>query len=193
MAILCFRKVLGSKKFMPRRGYQVFLSVIFCLTVAKKVVEETFCNSENFCSRKNFWIWAEVITIFRWNFQSLSMENFRRGRFLCFRFFPVSINLTPTRLLSIFPVGDFLSHSNKKLRRRTLLCFRKFPVSTNFMHRRGKSRFCVGTILPPTIKKLSRWPFCVSEKFCHPKTFCIGGGYWVFRRIFSVKLWRKRS
>ena len=42
--MLCFRKFLVAKKFMDKKaGDQDLLSKIFCLTVSKNFVGQTFC------------------------------------------------------------------------------------------------------------------------------------------------------
>ena len=41
--LLFLRKFLVSKSFMDEKGFYIFPSRIFCLTVPKKFVEEPFC------------------------------------------------------------------------------------------------------------------------------------------------------
>ena len=86
VTLLFFIKVPVSETFLHRRvksRFSVGKSLSHC---GEKVVEEPFCFPEELCYRKILSIWAEGIT----KFQSVSIENFRRGSFLCFRNFLVS-------------------------------------------------------------------------------------------------------
>ena len=73
---------------MHKRGYDVCLLKIFCLTVPKKFVGELFCFrkylvSKNFMHRRGYHDFVEY-------FLSHSTEPFRRRTLLCFRKFWVS-------------------------------------------------------------------------------------------------------
>ena len=127
-----------------RREYHDFLSKIFCLTVPKNFVGETFSVSlisgiERFCASESY------ATIFCRNFFCLSAEKFRRGTFLIC----VSEKIWYRKKImdkrgggreegvSPFSVENFWSHSAKIFRGHPLQCFRKLGVSKNFMHNRG--------------------------------------------------------
>ena len=53
--LLCFRKFLLSKNFMHKRGYQDFLSTIFCLTIPKIFVREKLMLSKIFMHERHKW------------------------------------------------------------------------------------------------------------------------------------------
>ena len=114
----------------------------------------------------------------------MSVENFRRWTFVCFRIFHVSKRFTPTREIWSFSAGTTLSLSTENIRGGTLHCFKKTPISINFLHRRRKSHFSDGNILSHSTKKLSRWPFSVWEQLRYRKTFSILGVITAFFGVF---------
>ena len=90
------------------------------------------CVSESFRWRISLWMRSgESIKIFRRNFLSQSVENFRRGTFSLIsgieKFYASEGYVTISR-------RKLLSHSTETFRRRTLLCcFGKFPVANKFL------------------------------------------------------------
>ena len=70
------------------------------------------------------------------NFRLTVRKNFVEEP-VCFRKSRVSTNFLPKRGISLFSIGNLLSHITEKIRRGTLLCFTKFLVSKNFSEKRG--------------------------------------------------------
>ena len=141
-SLQCIGKFGVSKNFMQIRGYNVFPSKIFGLTVPKKFVGEHFGVTENFGYRK--------VLCFREGGYHVSpsktfvthTKKLRCGTLRCLRKSRVLQNFMHKKGTSPNSAEKFLSHSANINRRRTLLCFEKILVSKTFKNRRGEgSRF----------------------------------------------------
>ena len=118
--LLCFRKLLVSKKFMDRRGeYHDLPSKACCLKVPKKFVDETFCVSEKFCNG----MLSKTLLCFKL-FRYRKMLQIREG---------AGIKMFQRNFLYSIP---------KSFVREPFLVSEKILVSKLLMHRRGSvSRF----------------------------------------------------
>ena len=128
--------------------YHNFPLKVFCLTVPKPYVEESFCSSENFWYRKILWIigWKEYHDFPSKNFRLIVPKSSYRNPSVSHKIFGIE-NFMDKRggggreyhdFSSIFFVSQY-----RKVRRGNLRCSRKFRVSKIFMHKRSISRFSV--------------------------------------------------
>ena len=164
-SLKCFRKFRVSKKFMHTRGYHVFPSKIFCLTVPKNFVGESFSVSLTSGPEKNWIKEGGCIKIFRRKFFCLSAENFCRGILYCTNNFGYRKSLDKGGgQYHDFP-SEFLSHCIEIFHWRTLWCFRKILLSKIFMHRRGASRFCRTFVSQDRNEKLCKGTLLFSGNF----------------------------
>ena len=111
---------------------------IFCLTVPKNFVEETFCVAENFWYRKMSRREKGASRLFLENLLCHSTEKLRWAN-LCFRKFLVSeiVKDNRERGASRISIENLLSHNTVKLRLGNLY-FRKVLVSKNVRDERGR-------------------------------------------------------
>ena len=163
-----FLKKIDYRKILRiRRGYCLFVLLIFCPAEPKVFVGEHVCVSGKSVYRKFFgWETRGVYHDFLSKSLSHSTEKFCRGTLLCFRKFRL------TEILWIREEGvyhdflsKFLSHTTEKIRGANLLCFGKFLVPKNFMDkRRGGciTLFCQRFCLTKP-KVFVGEAFCVSE------------------------------
>ena len=156
-AILCFTKILVSKKIMDKRGggeggreYQFSPSKFLCLAVPKNKLRRAIFSSINYSGYRKILdrrvagggISRISVEIFLFH----SEKNLRRGTLLCFKAFRLSKKFIDKRGISRFAVGNFLSHSTEKHWRGTLLCFRKVWVTKTSMHKRGRGNKIFGRL-----------------------------------------------
>ena len=137
--------------------YQDFPSKIFCLTVPKISVRESFTVAIISCTEK-VWIWngGGVSSFSFENFPSHSAENFRRESFtvaIISAIEKVWIRVGGGRGggISRFSVENFLSHSAENFRAGILYC------CNNFGYRKNLNKSGGGNI------KIFRWKFFVSQ------------------------------
>ena len=134
--LICVSEIFWYRKNLWIRGgrareYHDLLSKIFCLTVPKNFVGETFSVSL-ISGIERFYASESYATIFCRNFFCLSAEKFRRGNLsdLCFRSILVSKKFMDKtgegEGVSRLSVKIFLSHSAKKFRRGNLQCVTNF-------------------------------------------------------------------
>ena len=164
--LLCFRKVLVSKKLMDKRGegrreYHDSPSKNVCLTVPKKFVGETFSVSL-ISGTERFYASEIYLTILCRNFFCLSAQKFRRGTFL-------------------------ICVSEKIWYRK------KLWIRGGGGKEEGVSRFSVENFWSHSGKIFRGHPFNVSENLGYRKILCITGGITFFRRIMMVSQCRKIS
>ena len=157
---------------MQIRGYNVFSSKIFGLTVPKKFVGEHFGVTENFGYRK--------VLCFREGGYHVSpsktfvthTKKLRCGTVRCLRKSRVLQNFMHKKGTSPNSAEKFRSHSANKNRRRTLLCFEKILVSKTFKNRRGEgSRFCRFFFYLTGPKKLCHVTILCFKKFLVGENF----------------------
>ena len=176
-AIMCFRKVLVSRKFMVKNGggreYHDFPSKVCCFTIPKKIVEALsvfpkVSGIEKFMymrGRRNGW----GITVFRRQFvvsqyRKISQrktfgfsENFGYRKFLCIGAF-----------LPRFSVENLLYHSPEKIPRGTISSLKKHLVSKKIMDMMGRREgFSITSCRRKFVVTKYRKTFCVAEYFFH--------------------------
>ena len=177
-SVQCFRKFGVSKIFMLNRGYHIFPSKSFCLTVSKNFVRESHCFWENIRFQKVLWMKTGVSRFPVGKFWSHSAEKFGGHPF------NVSENLGYRTILCIigvsqFSVESFLSHSAETFRGHP------FNVSENLEYQ--KSLCLIGgiTFFPQKVfvsqcRKISWASLQCLRKLGASKTFMHTGGYHVY-------------
>ena len=168
--------------------YQDFPSKVFCLTVPKISVGESFTVAI-ISGIEKLWIRGRgEYHDFPSKFLSHRTKIFHWGTLRCFRKFGVTQNFMHKKGISLNPVGKFLSHSADKIRRRTLLCFERILVSKLFKQRRGEaSRFC-RFFLSHRTEKTSPGNHSVFQKISGREKYFMDkrGGITIFRRNFCL-------
>ena len=120
-SVLCFRKLPVAKKFMDKRGeYQDFSSKIFCLTMLKNFVGESFTVALTSGTEKVWRRGGGGYQDFPSNFfLPHSAEKFRRGILYCCSNFGYrkSLDKREGAGVSRYSVENFLSHSPEIVRK----------------------------------------------------------------------------
>ena len=113
--MLCFRKFPVAKGTMDKKGeYQDFPSKVFCLTVPKTSVGESFTVAV-ISGIKKLWIRGGGIKIFHRLFLSHSAEKLRRGVLYCCNSFGYRKTLVKRGEHQGFPSKIFVSQCRKHL------------------------------------------------------------------------------
>ena len=138
--MLCFRKYTVGKKFMDKTGgeYQDFPSKIFCLTVPKISVGESFTVAL-ISGIEKVWIRGGGVSRFSVeNFLSHSAENFRRGILHCCINFGYRKSLDKRGGgVSSFSVEKFFVSQCRNFRRGILYCCINFGYRKSLDKRGG--------------------------------------------------------
>ena len=174
---------------MHIRGYNVFPSKIFGLTVPKNLLGNTSVCQKISSIEKYYASEKGGITFLRRKLLSHSTKKFRCGTLRCLRKSRVLQKFMHTKGTSPNSAEKFLSHSANKNRRRTLLCFEKILVSKTFKKRRGEcSRFFRCFLSHRTETKSFREKFWYRKKFMDKR-----GHITIFSRNFYVSQCQKNS
>ena len=184
----CFRQIGILKNSMHTRGYHVFASKLFGLTVPQNFVGIPSIF------QKSWGIGNFYALMGYHNFLSKSCVSQCRkllwASLQCFRNLGYRKILCNMGGITIFRRNIFVSQC-RKIFGASLQCFRKFEVSKNFMHNRGYHNFSVEKFLSHSSQNFRKGNLLFLRKFLLSKSFRDEKARITFLRLkFLVSLYR---
>ena len=182
-----FRKFWAAENFIHNRGFQVFPSKSFCLTVSKFFIGEHCGVSEKLFYRKfSFKGGGEGVTISSIFFclTGLKRKSLYRKDSVFQEIPGIAKKLWIGGDISRFPVEIFMSHRAEKFRDGIPLLLRKFQVSKSFLDEKGGITFFRQNLQVSQCRKFSLASLEGFRRFGCRKILCITGGIIFFRRKF---------
>ena len=125
MALLCFRKIQVSTKFMHRSGISSFFCRNFSVSLRRKRSQSNPPVFEKVSDIGKIYGYGGGYHFFPPNVIVSEYWKFLRWTFQYFSSFSISKMFTPTRVISRFSVGTTLAVSTGIIRRGPLLCLLK--------------------------------------------------------------------